>query len=104
MAATDLADYLVGKGMPFRQAHEVVGELVLACEKENRTLQSLTPAELARHSEAFGPDATQAVDIEQVVARRNTAGGTGHEVVRTQLGHARTALDEDSQTLSGLVA
>jgi len=85
MAATDLADYLVGTGMPFRDAHEVVGRLVLACEREGRTLQDLTAAEFAAHAPEFGADVLDAVDIDQVVARRRTSGGTGHDAVRAQL-------------------
>ena len=85
MAATDLADYLVGKGVPFREAHEIVGRLVLACERDGRTLQDLTAEQFAAHAEQFGADVLDAVDIEQVVARRITAGGTGHDAVSAQL-------------------
>jgi argininosuccinate lyase len=99
MAATDLADYLVGTGMPFRDAHEVVGRLVLACEREGRTLQDLTAAEFAEHSARFAGDVVEAVEIDRVVARRTTAGGTGHDSVRTQLGEARDALVADSAWL-----
>ena len=102
MAATDVADYLVGKGMPFREAHEVVGRLVLACEREGRTLQDLTPAEFAAHATQFGVDVTHAVDIDQLVAKRVTVGGTGHEAVRAQLASANDALAADSAWLEGL--
>jgi len=102
MAATDVADYLVGKGMPFREAHEVVGRLVLACEREGRTLQDLTPAEFAAHATQFGVDVTHAVDIDQLVAKRVTVGGTGHEAVRAQLASASDALAADSAWLEGL--
>ena len=95
MAATDLADYLVGKGMPFREAHAVIGHLVLACEKEGRTLQSLTAQELHEHCALFDEDALEAVDIDKVVERRTTVGGTGHEPVRAQLAQARVRLEED---------
>jgi len=102
MAATDVADYLVGKGMPFREAHEVVGRLVLACEREGRTLQDLTPAEFTAHAAQFGADVTQAVDIDQLVAKRVTVGGTGHEAVQAQLASANDALAADSAWLEGL--
>jgi argininosuccinate lyase len=104
MAATDLADYLVGKGMPFRQAHEVVGELVLKCEKEGRTLQSLSAEELGRQAPEFGSDAPAAVDIDAIVARRNTAGGTGHEAVRKQLARARERQEDDRRSLDAIDA
>ena len=95
MAATDLADYLVGKGMPFREAHAVIGHMVLACEKQGRTLQSLTLDEMRAFSGLFDEDAFQATDIDLVVARRTTEGGTGHDSVRRQIERARAKLDED---------
>jgi argininosuccinate lyase len=102
MAATDLADYLVGKGMPFREAHEVVGRLVLALEREGRTLQDLTAAEYRAHAKEFGPDVLDAVDIDQVVARRVSEGGTGHDAVNAQLALARDALLADEAWLESL--
>ena len=101
MAATDLADYLVGKGMPFRDAHEVVGRLVLACEREGRTLQDLTAAQLVAHAPEFGPDVLAAVDIDTLVARRTTTGGTGHDAVRAQLAMASDAIAADAAWLDG---
>jgi argininosuccinate lyase len=95
MAATDLADYLVGKGLPFRQAHEIVGRLVLQCEQEGRSLQDLTAQEYAQHAKEFGADVLTAVDIDKVVERRTSVGGTGHDAVRAQLEQARAALAAD---------
>ena len=92
MAATDLADYLVGKGMPFRDAHSVSGHIVADCIEQGRTLQDLTQEDLAAYSDLFGADALAAVDIAQVVARRTTYGGTGHDAVRVQLAEAEAAL------------
>jgi argininosuccinate lyase len=102
MAATDVADYLVGKGMPFRDAHEVVGRLVLACEREGRSLQGLSAAEFAAHAPEFGADVVDAVDIDQLVAKRTTVGGTGHEAVRQQLLSAKDALAADAAWVEGL--
>ncbi|MGI6032245.1 MAG: argininosuccinate lyase [Coriobacteriales bacterium] len=102
MAATDLADYLVGKGVPFRDAHAIVGKLVLECEKEGKTLQELTPEELAAADEHFGADALDAVDIDKVVARRTTAGGTGHDAVKVQIDQAEKRQQEDEETLGKL--
>ena len=96
MAATDLADYLVGKGMPFREAHAVVGRLVLECEKAGKTLQDLSVEELAAADEAFDEGALAAVDIDNIVAKRTTYGGTGHEQVKAQLGEARERLNADT--------
>ncbi|MDZ4179786.1 MAG: argininosuccinate lyase, partial [Coriobacteriia bacterium] len=70
MAATDLADHLVGTGMPFRDAHEVVGRLVLECERSGRTLQDLSASDYAAAHPAFTGEVLQAVDIRSVVARR----------------------------------
>jgi len=95
MAATDLADYLAAHGVPFREAHEVVGSLVLACERSGRTLGELTADELTAASPAFGNDAGAVLDVEAAVARRTTEGGTAHERVREQLALQREALAAD---------
>ena len=93
MAATDLADYLVGKGMPFRTAHSVVGRIVGDCVREGVTLQQLSTDELRSYSELFDDDAHEALDIDNIVRRRTTFGGTGHEAVRAQLKLAHEAYD-----------
>jgi len=102
MAATDLADYLVGKGVPFREAHEIVGRLVLACERDGVTLQDLTAEKFAAHAEQFGPDVLDAVDIDAVVARRSTSGGTAAEVVRVQISQVRDAIVADEAWIESL--
>ena len=99
MAATDLADYLVGCGVPFREAHAIVGRLVLECEKQGRTLQDLSAEELAEVDGHFAADALEAVDIDKVVERRTTYGATGHEAVRVQLEHARESLAADTHAM-----
>ena len=100
MAATDLADYLVGCGVPFREAHAIVGRLVLECEKQGRTLQDLSAEELAETDGHFAADALEAVDIDKVVERRTTYGATGHEAVRVQLEHARESLAADTHAMA----
>jgi argininosuccinate lyase len=92
MAATDLADHLATRGVPFRQAHEIVGRIVLDCERTGRTLQQLTIADLRAASPEFGDDALDAVDLDKIVARRSSEGGTGHEAVRAQLVLARDSI------------
>jgi argininosuccinate lyase len=99
MAATDLADHLASRGVPFREAHEVVGKLVLACEHRGCTLQDLTLDDLRAASPAFGPDALEAADIDRIVSRRNSEGGTGHEAVRAQMTRAHAALAADEEWL-----
>jgi len=95
MAATDLADHLAAQGVPFREAHETVGALVLACERSGRTLGDLTTDELTAASPAFGDDTRAVLDIEAAVARRTTEGGTAPERVREQLALQREALAAD---------
>ncbi len=85
MAATDLADYLVGKGMPFRQAHGVAGRTVAYCVQAGVKLQELTLDELRAQCDLFDEDVFDWVDIDNVVARRDTYGGTGHEAVAAQM-------------------
>ena len=97
MAATDLADYLVGRGVPFREAHAIVGKLVLECEKQGKTLQELSAAQLADFDGHFGPDALDSVDIDKVVKRRTTYGATGHDAVKVQLEHAKERLTADTR-------
>lgn len=99
MAATDLADYLVGKGLPFRQAHAVVGRIVGDCVREGVTLQQLSTDELRSYSELFDDDAHEALGIDSIVRRRTTFGGTGHEAVRAQLKLATEALEANEAAL-----
>ncbi len=95
IAATDLAAYLAQTGMPFREAHEVVGKLVAKLESESRTLADLTAEALHAASDAFGDDALGVVDVEQVVERRQSAGGTNRSRVKQQLAAATKVLQAD---------
>ncbi len=96
MEATDLADYLVTKGMPFREAHGVIGRLVLECGRAGKTLQDLDLATLRRFSPLFEKDALKVLTAEAVVKRRNTPGGTAPRRVRAALKNARRKLDKAS--------
>ena len=96
-SATDVADYLAKKGMPFRQAHEVVGNLVLYCEKHHTVLEALTIDEFREASELFEVDIVDALDLDKIVEARRTYGGTGHDAVKVQLGEAEAALVKDEQ-------
>ena len=91
-AATDVADYLAKKGMPFRDAHRVVGELVLYCEKHGKGLEDLTADEFRAASDLFEDDIAADLDPEGIARARTTYGGTGHEAVAAQLKEAREAL------------
>ena len=101
LAATDVADYLAKKGMPFRRAHEVVGHLVLVCEQRGCDLDDLTLADFKAESDLFEEDITASLDLESIVAARTTEGGTGHAAVRAQLALAKDALAADEAVLAG---
>lgn len=75
--ATEAADYLVGKGMAFRDAHKVIGEIVLYCEKENRAIEELTLDELKSFSELFVEDVYDFIDYENTLRR-----GTKQEIIK----------------------
>jgi argininosuccinate lyase len=92
--ATDLADYLVRKGMPFRQAHEVIGKLVLYCISNGKYLADLTLEEYKQHSESFEKDLYQAIDIRTVVDARDVRGGTGSKQVEQSIRKAAAFIAE----------
>lgn len=89
VTATDVADHLAARGVPFREAHHVVGRLVAWCIAERRTLPSLSLDEFRRFSEAFGDDITAAVTVEASVAARTSEGGTAPARVREALAVAK---------------
>lgn len=83
--ATDAADYLAKKNMPFREAHEVVGKLVRYCVEQASELEQLSLETFKRFSPVFESDIYEAIKLETVVNRRLSRGGTGEEAVRQQL-------------------
>ena len=87
--ATDLADYLVKKGLPFREAHEIVGRVVRHAIEAGKELEAVTLDELRRFSPLIGQDVHAALSVEASLAARNVAGGTGPEAVRRALADAR---------------
>ena len=90
--ATDLADYLVKKGLPFRDAHEAVAHAVRACEQRGCDLTELSTEELRQFSELIGPDVHQVLTLEGSVAARNHVGGTAPEQVRLAIQRVRSLL------------
>ncbi len=91
--ATDLADYLVRRGMAFREAHHLVGNLVRQTMDAGRALTALEPEELRRHSDLFGEDVVERLNVRRSLELRNIEGGTGPQAVRRQLQQARALLN-----------
>jgi argininosuccinate lyase len=92
LLATDLADYLVRKGMPFRQAHHVVGEVVALAERTGRQLDQLALADFKSVDEAFGADVVSVFDLQEAMARRRLTGAPGTAEVKKQLARWKKAL------------
>ena len=92
MMATDLADYLVGKGVTFREAHAAVGSLVRKAEEAKVELSALPLVAFAAAHAAFGPDVLDALSARASVERREVEGGTGPRAVRAQLEAAVASL------------
>ncbi|KAF0177417.1 MAG: argininosuccinate lyase [Limisphaerales bacterium] len=92
LLATDLADYLVRKGMPFRHAHHAVGAAVALAEKLGKPLGELTAAELKSVNAAFGTDAKECFNLAKAMARRNLTGAPGTKEVAKQLARWQKAL------------
>ena len=89
LVATDLADYLVTKGMTFRQAHEVVGKMVLYALDQNKELGQLTLKEMRTFSQKINKDVYDWLDPVSCIDRRNLVGGTGRDAVKDALAKAR---------------
>ncbi len=89
MLATELADYLVSKGMPFRQAHHLVGQIVQQAISLGQPLYSFPLAAYQQHSDLFDRDVHQWLTFKQAADRRESFGGTGAEAVRAQVAGLR---------------
>ncbi|MBW4443919.1 MAG: argininosuccinate lyase [Plectolyngbya sp. WJT66-NPBG17] len=87
--ATDVADYLATKGVPFREAYNLVGKVVRSCISQNKLLKDLSLAEWQDLHPAFEPDIYDAIAPEQVVAARNSFGGTGFEQIDRAINSAK---------------
>jgi argininosuccinate lyase len=92
--ATDVADYLAAKGVPFREAYNIVGQVVKTCVAQGKLLKDLTlPEWQALHSQ-FAADIYGAIAPQQVVAARNSYGGTGFEQVRQAIERAKVRVSD----------
>jgi argininosuccinate lyase len=90
--ATDLADYLVRKGLPFREGHEIVGKVVRYALERGVTLEQLGLDELRRFSDRFEADVHEALTVDASLRARAVTGGTAPEAVRRALAQARSLL------------
>ena len=92
IGATDLADYLVGKGMPFRAAYKIAGQLVAYCIEKGLTLETLPIAVYKEYSDLIDEGVYEAVDLLNCVCRRTSEGGTAPGSVRAQVAEVREVL------------
>jgi argininosuccinate lyase len=92
LLATDLADYLVKRGVPFRQAHAIVGKLVSYAIDRNKDLGQLDIIEYQQFSDLFARDVLD-ITVEASIAARNVIGGTAPGQVQAQLARARSVIE-----------
>ena len=92
LLATDLADYLVRRGLPFRQAHHIIGEVVQTAENQGVEITDLTLADLQGISELFGDDITAVFNFQVSLNSRNVPGGTSEKALQEQLQAAQKLL------------
>ena len=90
--ATDLADYLVVKGLPFRSAYKISGQIVSYCIQNNKTLEELSLDEYKQFSDLITGDVYEAVDLYNCVSKRNSYGGTSVKSVEKQIKYIKEAL------------
>ena len=90
--ATDLADYIVGKGLPFRTAYKISGEIVAYCIKNGFVLENLPLETYKKYGDFFDDGVYSAVDLENCVMRRTSEGGTGITSIENQIKWVREKL------------
>ena len=91
--ATDVADYLAKHGVPFRQAHKIVGEIVSYCENKKIAIEDMTLSEFQNFSKIFKDDIQNEITIENCVNKRNSFGGTSIQNVKMQIKNAKLFLE-----------
>jgi argininosuccinate lyase len=92
LTATDLAFYLVRRGVPFREAHGIVGKIVAYCEESNMQIEYLSLPQLKGFSDAFTYDVTRILSAQSSVASKDLPGGTAPKRVKDAIKHARKQL------------
>jgi argininosuccinate lyase len=94
--ATDLADYLVAKGVPFREAHSIVGQAVGQALQRGKELHECTLAELKAFDKHIGQDVFDILSLEQMIDRRKATGGTATDTVRSAIAVAEERLAQEA--------
>lgn len=90
--ATDCADYLTKKGVPFREAYGIVGNLVAECIAEKTTIEDMSLKSLKEHSDLFEKDIFSYISVKNMLDRRNSYGGTAPEAVKIQISNIENLL------------
>ncbi len=98
--ATDMADYLVEKGMPFRDAHHCAGKVVAAALKQGKELHELPLAELQSYSDCFAADIFDVLRLQTMIDRRQTVGGTASQRVLEALEAAERNISDETSSFS----
>ena len=94
LQATDIADYLVEKGLSFRDAHHISGHLVKYCESHSKTLVNLTLEEYRKHHAFFGKDIFDKIKLENLINNKKSSGSTSDDSVKKQIKQAEMFLKE----------
>jgi argininosuccinate lyase len=94
LLATDLADYLVKKNVPFRHAHEIIGKLVAHCVETQTSFPKLSPADFQKFSPQFGEDVFDLLDVRKAINARQAIGAPSEKNVAAQLQRWREMLDD----------
>ncbi|MGH9732905.1 MAG: argininosuccinate lyase, partial [Candidatus Acidiferrales bacterium] len=97
LIATEAADYLVTKGIPFRQAHEIIGKMVRDADGGGLGYAQWPVAQLKKYSPSFEADFAEALTLEASLARRRAPGGTAPDAVREALAEAKARLDAEEK-------
>jgi argininosuccinate lyase len=96
LLATEAADYLVRKGIPFRQAHDLVGKILKEAERQQKVWTQLPLAELNKISPAFDADISASLSVEAALTSKNIAGGTAVESVRAAIADLENRLPKEA--------
>ena len=97
LVATELADYLVAAGVPFREAHEIVGKVLRAAERSGKSIREIPLDELKHFSAAFGRDVSSVLTVDAALARRSSVGGTAPAAVRAALENFERRVSETEE-------